>query len=149
RIVRHHRARYLAGIGTQVLLIDLAVLIDDEGHHSRVAIAGRVSKQRESSGHLARDDIAFGAIRRVGSLTGQQPVKVAVEGMRLASMLIAFAGRFSDKGTEGTLRLRARRDLPEQAVLRSCRAPELLSVLMLRRTVVQRGIIVSLGIGDR
>jgi len=101
RIVRRHRSGYLAGIGTEVLLIDLTVLIDDEGHHSRVAIAGRIGKQRESSGHLARDDIAFGATRRVGSLTGQQPVKVAVEGMRLAGVLIAFASRFSDQGPRG------------------------------------------------
>src|SRR5271166_5964189 len=41
RIVCHHLAAYLVGIGTQVLLIDLTVLIDDEGHHSRVAIANR------------------------------------------------------------------------------------------------------------
>ena len=70
RIVCHHLAGYLLGIGTQVLLIDLTVLIDDEGHHSRVAIANRIGNQRESSGHLAIDDIVSGAARRIGSLTG-------------------------------------------------------------------------------
>lgn len=70
RIVRRYLAGYLFGIGTQVLLISLTILIDDKGHHSGVPIAGRIGNQRESSGHLAIDDIASSAARRIGSLTG-------------------------------------------------------------------------------
>src|ERR1700683_4012238 len=70
RIVCRHIGSYLLGIGSQVLLIDLTVLIDNESHHSRVEIANRIGNQCESSGHLAIDDIASGTARGTGSLVG-------------------------------------------------------------------------------
>src|SRR6516162_11136413 len=56
------------GALAEILLVDLAGMIDHEGHHTGVAVFGRIGNQRKASDHLAVDDIVHLASGRVRTL---------------------------------------------------------------------------------
>src|ERR1017187_8009173 len=66
------------GLESEVLLIDLALLIDDEGHHTRVAPFGRPGDEGKSGNHAVVDDAIILAARCVFSLACQDFEIVAV-----------------------------------------------------------------------
>src|SRR5262245_40150665 len=53
--------RLLRGVGPKVLLVDLAVLVDDEGHHAGFAIGHRPGNHAEATDHPSAGEIAVGA----------------------------------------------------------------------------------------
>src|ERR1700677_1053058 len=64
--------------GTQVLLIDDAILIDDESHDAGIAISCRIGDQRKATGHMPVGDIVHGAAVCVLALPRQDPEIVPV-----------------------------------------------------------------------
>src|SRR5271163_1990519 len=50
----------LCCISSQILLQQVAVLIDDESHHAGVAVLSWIGDEGEAAGHLSIDDIVLG-----------------------------------------------------------------------------------------
>ena len=92
RVERRHIRSDAAGVLAQVLLINDAVIIDDEGHHARIAIRCGVSDEREAADHLAVDDIIHRAAQHFRPLRGQDLVVIAVKRRLLAGEAIARGG---------------------------------------------------------
>src|SRR5260370_3918783 len=63
----------------QVLLEQHAILVDDEGHYSRIAVLRRISHEGKSTNHLPIHDVILRAARRVNALPGQHVEEVAME----------------------------------------------------------------------
>ena len=81
--IRGHVLGNIKGRGPEVLLIDLALLVDDEGHYARVAPLGRPGNERKSCDHVAVDNVVVGTARRMFSLAGQDFEIVAMIGCLL------------------------------------------------------------------
>jgi hypothetical protein len=51
-------------VGAEILLKDRSVMVDQESHHARIAVFGRIGDQCKAADHLAIDDVvvfaAFG-----------------------------------------------------------------------------------------
>src|SRR6267142_4237810 len=65
RVVSSHRAGNLRGVWPKIVLIDLALLIHDEGHHSRLSVNGRISNHREAGDHVTIDNVTVGGLGKV------------------------------------------------------------------------------------
>ena len=57
RVAGGHGLGEGGSLGAEVFLIDLASLVDDEGHHPGVAPFGGPGDQREARDHLPVDDV--------------------------------------------------------------------------------------------
>ena len=103
----------------EVLLVDDPLLVDQEGHHARVAVLRRPGEHREAARHPAlRVDVVLRAAGRVLALRGQQAEEVAVVRRLSSSSLVrvALLGRVGDQRAERALRL-ALRDRPVEPVV--------------------------------
>src|SRR6185436_19085500 len=69
-IVCRHRFGDLRRILPEVLLINAALLVDDEGHHAGLAVFGGPGHQREATDHVSIDYVIIFAARRVIALSG-------------------------------------------------------------------------------
>src|SRR5262245_53034107 len=79
RVELRHRARDCIGVLTEILLIDLALVIDDKSHHSRVVVIRRPRDQRETAFEPAANHVVVSAARRVGTLGGENSKTIAVK----------------------------------------------------------------------
>src|SRR5208282_712669 len=99
-----HVARNRGGLGTEILLIDDAVLVNDERHYPRVAVSRRKCNYSEAAGHVAIDDIALGAAGRVRPLAFEGLVVIAVIGLRLVFLAEVTGGAcLANQRTQGAL----------------------------------------------
>ena len=60
-----------------------AVLVDQKGHDSRVAILRRIGDKSKPARHVSIDEVVLGAARRVRALRLQRVEEIAVERLRL------------------------------------------------------------------
>src|SRR5690349_8563452 len=68
----------LRRLGTQVALVDVAALIDDEGHDAGLAVPDRPGDDTEAGAHAAAEQVAVGATLGIGTLAVEQAVAIAV-----------------------------------------------------------------------
>src|SRR6185295_2818958 len=80
-IVVTHFLRRLCCIWTKVLLINASLLIDDEGHDTRLTVFRRPCDHRESADHISVDDIVVFAAGGVLPLASEYLEIVAMEGL--------------------------------------------------------------------
>src|SRR5277367_2390378 len=66
----HGRGGLCGGL-TQVFLEQHAILVHDEGHHSRIAVFCRIGDDGKSTYHLPIDHIILGTTWRLTALPGQ------------------------------------------------------------------------------
>src|SRR5208282_5478608 len=59
RIVGRHGPGDFCGLRSEVLLINPALLVHDEGHHSRVTPFSRPGDERKSRNHAAIDEVVI------------------------------------------------------------------------------------------
>src|SRR4029450_4936843 len=91
----------LRGIGAEVLLVDVAVVADDESHHAGLAPAHRPGDDGEPAQHAAVDQVVVGAARRIRALAVEQTEAIAV-----VAVLLDLAGlRRGDQRAERAFRL--------------------------------------------
>src|SRR4029453_6388107 len=103
RIERSHARTDPLGPWTEILFVDVAVIVDDEGHDAGVAILGGKGDEAEATNHVAAHDVVHRAARRILALAGQDPEVVAV--IRLAGdETIRPLGRGSDPSPRRPLR---------------------------------------------
>ena len=144
-VERGHRFGYVSGMGTEILLVDDALAVNQEGHHARVSVDSRVSQETKATSHGSVNDVVLGATGRFGALAGECAEEVSMEcGL---FVLVSFAVGKSDERTDGTFWL-ALGGLPVQSVLFAGIADELLGVLVDRRTIVQSGEVIDLGVSQ-
>src|SRR5262252_5876362 len=84
-VVGFHRIRQLRRLGPEILLIHDAVLVDDEGHNPRGAVARGICDEREAPDHVSLYDEVVSAAGCVGALREEDPIEVAVIGDRAAA----------------------------------------------------------------
>src|SRR5205823_2707859 len=82
RIIFLHCLGNLCGSRTEVLLINAALLVHDEGHDARISVFGGPGYEGEAGDHVAVDDVIVPAARRVFALALENLEKVAVERLR-------------------------------------------------------------------
>src|SRR5262245_6751952 len=141
RIERGHARTDPLGPRTEILFVDVTVIVDDEGHDAGVAILGGKGDEAEAANHVAAHDVVHRAAGRVRTLAGQDPEVVAV--IRLAGAdAIATLGRGGDRFAERAVRLAAR-GRPVQAILLARRADDLLRIHRLAILVLEHvGVLV-------
>src|SRR4029078_12665715 len=79
RIKRGHLRGDTRRALAQILLVDVAVIIDDEGRDAGIAVFGRISNKAEPTDHVAVDNVIHGPARGCRALTQQDFVAIAVE----------------------------------------------------------------------
>src|SRR5262245_24843111 len=107
-IERSHARGNPACAWAEVPFVNVAVIVDDEGHDAGVAVLRRVSDKADPADHVAAHDVVDGAARSVRALAGQDLVVVAVIGLSGADA-IAFLGRARHRLTKRTVGLASRR----------------------------------------
>src|SRR5438067_13592936 len=109
----------LRSVGPEILLVDNAILIDDEGHHASFAVGHGPGDDAEAADHAAIGEVAVGAARRIGALAVEQAIVVAVVAFALLDALLGVG----DQRPERALGL-AGLGLPIKAVLLARRAEQ-------------------------
>ena len=61
RIEPRHITRNRGSLGTEILLVDGAILVDDERHDSRVSVSRWEREHSEAAGHVSIDEVVLGA----------------------------------------------------------------------------------------
>jgi hypothetical protein len=98
RVVFRHGYGNVSGLFAQVLLVDRTVLVDNEGHDSRISVFGGIGENGKPTRHLSIDDVILCATLCLVSLFGQYLEVVAVErlgliaGVRVTGGLREVAG---------------------------------------------------------
>src|SRR6202007_2441076 len=123
-----HFFRDGGGVGAEIPLIDVAVVIDDERHDPRDAILRWEGDQTEPADNVPLDDLFFSAAGRVVALRLEDPVVVAVIGRwLLPRFAVAFRARARHELADGAFFL-ARSGGPIEPVVLARAAHELLCV---------------------
>src|SRR5438876_71459 len=77
----------------KVLVVEDAVLVDDEGRDAGVAVLLGVSDEGEASGHLSVDDVIFRAAFGIGALFREHAIEVPVKWLLLSCLRVeSFCG---------------------------------------------------------
>ena len=79
-VVLGHCRRERASVGAKIFLIDAALLVDDEGHHTGIAPIVGISDQRVAGNHVAVDDVAVFSARCMRALASEDLKVVTVIG---------------------------------------------------------------------
>src|SRR5690242_17607172 len=87
RIVGRHRLRMLVCVGSNILFVNCAGFIDDEGHHTRGTVLDGVCDEGESCAHFSIDDVVLGAAPCMWSLASENPEHIAIERNMLANLI--------------------------------------------------------------
>src|SRR5579862_4835420 len=125
-----HRSGGLGRGFPQVFLKEQSILVDDECHHSRVAVFSWIGNEGEPANHLPVDQIVLRTAFCVATLLGQHTEVVAVKrSMRARLYAISVIGRECDHRAERARRLIFGR-LPVQAVLLAGVTDDLKGVLV-------------------
>src|SRR5262245_7519270 len=90
-IEARHRVRACGGVGAEVLVVQHAVVADDERRHASLAVLCWPGNHSKSADQPAMGDITERAARRVLALRGEQPV-VVPEIARLTTATALCAG---------------------------------------------------------
>src|SRR5438445_10070242 len=105
RVIRGHRLSKLCGVGTKILFINRSRSVDNESHHTRGAVLGRIGHKGESSAHFPIDDVILGSARCMRSLPREDPEKITVERNLVAHFVLgAFPVRISDERVDRAVR---------------------------------------------
>src|SRR5215813_9852687 len=140
--------RNTRGVRSQILLIDLTILADDERHHTGIPVLGRVRDKRESLREFPVCHVAHRTAARVLALARQDSVVVTVKWDSLCPFLIAFSCCLRDQRSNRTRGL-AWTCLPVQTVVLSFIAQDLLCVLLRAVLIVCRGCVFILCVHQR
>src|SRR5215468_3786383 len=147
RVEELHLLRQRRRVGAEVLLIDDAVVVHDEGHHAGGAVLRGEGDHAEAADHVPVGHVVRGAAGRIRPLTGQDTVVVAVVGNRplLRAFPVALGPCLGHERPERTLWL-AGLGLPVESVALAGRAGEALGVLEHIALLARLGIILALRI---
>ena len=74
------------GVGSEVLLVHDALVVDKEGHDPRVGPSRRIGHQREAAEHFALYHIVIGAAGGIGALACEDAIVVAMIGQACADL---------------------------------------------------------------
>ncbi len=91
----------------EILLIDLAVLVDDERHHPGAGPVRRPRDQPEAAEHQPVRDVVVGATRGMRTLALQNMEVISMIGLRLGVLarMVAASPGLRDKRSERAWRL--------------------------------------------
>src|SRR5271156_1159559 len=143
RIVGGHRLGQTGRIRAQVLLIDLAILVHDKGHHAGVAILRRVREKRKATRHLFVVHVVFRAALSRRSLAGERAEIVTLIGRALRlRATISLPGRGGNQRSNGAGV--ALTGIPVKAVLRARSAEKLGGVLPFRSRRANLALVLNL-----
>src|SRR5262245_20495969 len=109
RIELRHRSRLRGRARAEVLLVQYAVMVDQEGHHPGVTVLDRPCHDRKTANQPVVRDVVERAARRMLALGRQQLVVVAVVALPAATS--TFTARRVD-GWSKRARLLARLGIP-------------------------------------
>lgn len=84
RIVRNHGRGDFLGVRAEVFFVNAALLVDDEGHDTRLAPIGWIGHQRVARDHVSVDNVAVLAAGRVRALSGKNLEVVSMIGSTLS-----------------------------------------------------------------
>src|SRR6516162_980739 len=90
-IEMRHFAGDFVGAGPEILLIDDAIVIDDEGHDPGDSISGWEGDKSEAGDHVSVEDVVVSAVSRGRALCFQNAIEVAVIGCAAPACLGAVA----------------------------------------------------------
>src|SRR5215470_12077491 len=121
----HQRRR----AGTEILLVDDAVLAHDEGHHAGGAPLRGEGDEGEPADHVAVRDVVRGSSGGIRTLGREDAVVVAVKGRAPVRAAVPLRPRPRDERSERTLRL-PRLALPVETILLARRPGQPLGVLV-------------------
>src|SRR5262245_26155597 len=127
RIERLHGRDGAVRLGSEILLVEDALVIDEERHHAGIAVLRRIGHQREAADQLAARDVIQRSPVSALPLAGQNLVVVAVIGHALVAGAITLRRRTGGKVAERALILAGLRR-PVQAVLLARPADDALRV---------------------
>src|SRR5438045_2489336 len=82
-VVGSHLPHDFSGVRSEILLIDAALLINNESHDARVSVGGRPCDEGKAPDHVSVDDIVVFATRRMLALTSKDFEQVTMERLRL------------------------------------------------------------------
>src|SRR5580658_1845074 len=149
RIELGHCCRCLCCGLPQILLEQHTILVNDECHHSRIAVFRGIGYEGESAGHLAIDDIVLRAALRVTTLPLQHTEVVAIERRaRFRLYTVPLIGCKRRQRSERALRLAFWR-FPVQTVLLTAVTDEFQRVLFRASIVVSLREVLGLSVGHR
>lgn len=138
----------VGGFWAKVGLVNVAVLIDHEGHHTGNAIFGRVSDEGEAAGHVVFNEIVLLASQSVRALSAKNAEEVAVKGCR------SLGGSFFVPFGTGACRYRPERafrftfgGLPIEAVVLSFATDKFARVLLHFGAELRLGEVFGLCVG--
>ena len=103
--VCRYTRRNLLRTGSQILLIDFAVLIHHKGHHSRIAILRGISEDGKPSGQFSIHEIILRTARGVWTLSQEQPVDVSMKWSGALLLSVTFAECFGKERPSRARRL--------------------------------------------
>src|SRR5882724_5790292 len=130
RIIGGHRFGKLGGVGTKILFVNRSRSVDNESHHTRGAILGRIRHKGESCAHFPIDDVVLGSVRRMRSLAREDPEKITVERNLVANFVLgAFPVRISDERVDRAIGFIVG-TVPVQTIMPALIADELLRKLL-------------------
>src|SRR6266404_53237 len=137
RVIRGHRLSKLYGVRTKILFVNRSRSVDNESHHTRGVIFGRIRHKAESCAHFPIDDIVLGSARCMRPLPGEDPEKITVERNLFANFVLgAFAGCICDERVDRAVGFIVG-TVPVQAIMPALIADEPLRKLLwdvMRRT---------------
>src|SRR5262249_48294713 len=129
----------------QILLVDLALMADNERHHAGVAIIRWHGDGGEAGDHVAVNDVVVAPARRILALPREDAIVVALVG--IAGLVLGQVARLlGDEGPEGARLVRIILRLPVETVLLAGAADELLGIFEDIVAVAIRAGILHLGI---
>src|SRR5215470_10358333 len=147
RVEELHLLRQRRRVGAEVLLIDDAVVVHDEGHHAGGAVLRGEGDHAEAADHVPVGHIVRGAAGRIRPLPGQDTVVVAVVRNRplLRAFPIALGPCLGHERSERALWLTGL-GLPVESVTLARRAGEALGVLEHLALLARLGVVLALRI---
>src|SRR6516165_12641859 len=105
-VVFRNRAALVGALFAQILLVNDTVLSNKERHDTRVPVFHWIRQNGEPACHFSVHDVVFGAAFCSSALLREDPVVIAVEGLRFVAR-VGVAQYLCEvtKGAKGTRRL--------------------------------------------
>src|SRR5215467_13552218 len=147
RVEELHLLRQRRRVRAEVLLIDDAVVVHDEGHHAGGAVLRGEGDHAEAADHVPVGHVVRGAAGRIRPLPGQNPVVVAVVRNRplLRAFPVALGPCLGHERSERALWLTGL-GLPVESVALAGRAGEALGVFEHIALLARLGVVLALRI---
>src|SRR5713226_6612208 len=130
RVIGGHRLCKLCCVGTQVLFVNGARIVDNKSHHTRGAVLHRVGDEGKSRGHLAIDDVVLGSARCMLPSACEDAEHIPIEWNMLANLIRwEILARVSDERIDRASELIAS-TMPVQTVVPAFIADQFLGELL-------------------